>query len=785
LLKIILLTLISINIFALEISLQGAKEKHQAYSTLHIKNKDRFLCQDVKNDFDVVIKIVCAFSNAPSKEFKNTQNNFFKIKTELKNKTFFLIIEPYAKMKLYPIIFDLSKEETIFSPNVKLSKHWMIIGYKQKIPYIKSKVDSDLTINFPFTLNKDNHPYIGSLDIDGKPVHIKRAEDISEYIKIKKLYKEKKYELCLDIINDVIINYPNSIFKTELLFYKVKVYSKLKKYDELIDVAKIYLNEYSSDENIAEMLSLISRAYFKSGFNADADYFFDRLFSEHADSPYVYKGYLYKGEMLEESASFSAAKLMYKKVINETKDIDTAIEAAYKLAYNYMGSSNYKESAKYVKKIIDVKPKYFAKKLEESMDLMYGFVDNGDYISGAYIANAIVSGIKRYDDYYEELLKNIGVWFSKTDKKQEALVALNRYLKEFEDGIFEEEVSIAKDSLFFEVSDANLTTKLYNYDKLIDEYNGDSIGDRAIYEKAKLLIENEKFEEALDVEDKLLTLNSEEYTNISNMITQSAIGTMKNSLKKEECNSVLLISSKYKIELSNEWDSGIYKCAMKGADFTLAKKMADKNLKSKNLNERKKWLYRYIKIDFATGNYSNVIEASKELITLIQDDKNSIYLDVYRYIFDTYHRLENFNKMIEAIINIEKVYKQSYEDIDRYVAVMSVGSDKKDSNLVVEYGEKVLDIQVLSDSYPQSPFIEFTLYQAYIDKTNHNKALDVIKSLNSLDISKNSRARQKYLLGNIYEKLWRDDDAKNAYQEAIDADKESAWAELAKSAKGI
>ena len=38
--------------------------------------------------------------------------------------------------------------------------------------------------------------------------------------------------------------------------------------------------------------------------------------------------------------------------------------------------------------------------------------------------------------------------------------------------------------------------------------------------------------------------------------------------------------------------------------------------------------YRYIKIDFATGNYSDVIDASNELITLIQNDKVSIYFSI-------------------------------------------------------------------------------------------------------------------------------------------------------------
>jgi len=96
-----------------------------------------------------------------------------------------------------------------------------------------------------------------------------------------------------------------------------------------------------------------------------------------------------------------------------------------------------------------------------------------------------------------------------------------------------------------------------------------------------------------------------------------------------------------------------------------------------------------------------------------------------------------------------------------------------------------MQIQNASSSYPQSPFVEFTLYQAYINIDENNKALEVIKSLDNIELSKKDRARQKYMLGTIYTKLWRSDDALKAYDEAIAADENSAWAKLAKSAKEI
>ncbi len=114
---------------------------------------------------------------------------------------------------------------------------------------------------------------------------------------------------------------------------------------------------------------------------------------------------------------------------------------------------------------------------------------------------------------------------------------------------------------------------------------------------------------------------------------------------------------------------------------------------------------------------------------------------------------------------------------------MAIGSDRRDDNLVLKYGHEVMKIQKNSDSYAQSPFVEFALYQAYINRENYNKALETIKSLDIVELSKRDRSSQKYLLGSTYEKLWRGDEAQVAYQESIKADASSAWAKLAEGAK--
>ena len=788
-LKWILFAFLFTNTFALEISLSGAKEDFQNYSTLHITDKKDFLCKEIKNDFKVTTQVICAFSKQSSKKLKKVKNDLFTITTQIKNRTFFLIITPHKKVKLYPMVFDLSKEDSVYNANVKLSKHWMLVGYNDKMPYIKEIVTNDSAIDFPFHLSAHKLPFVGGLDMQGNPVHIKKIRDVSDYITIKELFKEKKYTKCLELIDEIMIEYPNSLFTSEFIFYKIKVHSELEEYESVMELSKVFLREFSADENIPEVLSLVAKAYAINGIATDADYFFDRLFNEHEKSVFTQWGYIYKAGMLESSGASSKALEFYKKALHETQDIDVAATAAYKLAQYYLNTGNKKEAADYVDKILNAKSEFFMNTLLASEEMMYSFAEGEDYKSAAGIAKAILDETGKKYDEHEKLLRDRAIWLSKTDDKQEALDALNEYMQKYPEGLYERDVEIAKDSLFFDDSDQNLSTRLAHYDNLMDTYGDDTIGSRAIYEKAKLLLENEMFREVLDMQESMLSLDIDIYKDVDEIIEESAIGTMKDALKNKECQEVLNISNDYNITLSSEWDEGIYDCSMMGANFLLAKKITSSNLSSKDLKDRKKWLYRHIRVDFRTGNYSDVVEASSELITLIKDNlskkENLEYKNVYRILFDTYQRLEDSDSMIKAITDIEKIYGVSYKDIERYVAVMGIGSQTKNDNLIIKYGSEVVNIQNSSKSYAQSPYVEFTLYQAYTNKDNYNKALEIIKSLNSVELDKNKRARQKYLLGTAYEKLWRNDEAIAAYQEAIDADPTSAWAKLAKDAKDI
>lgn len=772
--------------YALEISLSTGKAKKELYNLLNITNNEPFLCEIQKNEYGQNKNLICTFSKKPKPIFKTVENRFFKIEPKLIDGNFFLIIQAKQKLYFYPIIFDLVKDKETFEPKTTISKRWIVIGYKDELPFIVNTAYNELSINFPFYMDTQPLPYVGGLDLKGNPVHIQNSEDVHAYVKIKELFKNKRYQDCIEQVDNVLELYPNTLFKSELLYYKIKSLFKLKAYDSVIEFSKIFIHEYSSDENIPEILLLIAVSYYKNGLYGDADYFFDRLFSEHQDSIFAKWGYIYKGDMANDGGEYKKAKKYYNKALLSTKSIDVAAAAAFRLADLAITQGEYSRAKIYIDKILHAKDRYFYDHYFDAKQMMQDLVDAKQYLQAAKIDEAILKYMSKHHDDYEYNLRSLGIWLAKTDQKKKALSALDRYIKEFKDGNYIEEVERVKDELFFENVPKDDKALMKKYDELIHTYKDSPIGQKALYEKAKLMLKKKMYSDILQLQKSIEALDETRFKDKDTIIKEAALGLMENALENNQCQIVLDIQKDYNITVSSKWDDRSYECFLKAADYQKAKFIIQRNLKTDNIKEKEKWLYRYAKIDFHTGNYTEAIEVANDLIALDENIDHSQYNDIYRVLFDSYDRLGNFEGMLKTIQKIEELFGLSYKDIDRYVDMVNVGVSKKDDNIIIKYGEKLYKLQNRLHSYAQSPFIEFALYQAYMSKKMYKQALEVIESLlKNVQLSLEEKSRAYYLKGVVLEKMWRDLEAIKAYKNAIEADKNTPWAKLAQSALDI
>ena len=72
----------------------------------------------MKNDFDIVTEVICAFAKRPLAEIETLQNDFFQVNIFIKSDTFFLSIKPHYQIKLIANIFNLTQEYKSFTSNI-------------------------------------------------------------------------------------------------------------------------------------------------------------------------------------------------------------------------------------------------------------------------------------------------------------------------------------------------------------------------------------------------------------------------------------------------------------------------------------------------------------------------------------------------------------------------------------------------------------------------------------------------------------------------------------------
>ncbi|NOQ30659.1 MAG: flagellar protein [Helicobacteraceae bacterium] len=781
--RIIFLLFITYNLsYSLELDVSSGVEAELPISIINIRDDKPFLCQEERDTFDTVKTIICAFERAPRERFKTLNNNFFAVSSIVKDLTFFIKIRAYKKMRLKSIIFDLTKSSDIYEADIKMSKHWVILGYVDKMPFLNDEKTPALGLNLPIELAEYNHPTIGGLDLKGNPIDMQKSDDVSGYMDVKAYFDDKDYEKSLSLTKELMGYFPNTIFFSELLLYKIKSEHKLKMWPEVATDAKEFLRNFSSDDGVAEVLAYMGQAYSKVGQYSDADYFYDRLFDEHAGSYFTCLGMIYKAEQAYDMGQYPLTLEYYKKALYETKDIPLAARAAYLIVQYYIELSKPNEADIYIDKIVKSKDDYFYENFNESVKMTEELSTLEDPKGAAKVMSALLKYSSKKLEDYQEMLRNEAMWWSKTDDKLKAVEVTNKYLEMYPYGMYTDEVAKAKDALFFEPSDRNYTATIDDYNKLINEYAGDSIGTKAIYKKGEYYLENKKYSDVLAMQDRLRALNVEEYPKAAEFVTTSAIEVMKQVLSKKDCNEVIRLSKEYKIELSGEWDVGLYECGMSGGDYALAQRELDKHNADKDIKERSQWLKRKIVLDYKMGNYKEVIKVANDLKILSQSDKNEEYNSVLRELFDSYYATLNSDGMITTIQAIQSYDGLKLQDIDRLTQVATLAVKKNDAAMVVTYATKVMELQAKTKTYTQTPYIEFSLATALMELKKFNQAKKIYIALLERELQPLATSRTYYQIGAIEQIELNDTKAKVAYEKSVQADKNSPWAGLSSDA---
>ncbi len=781
--KLLLLIFFTTQLFSLTIVLNSAKASGKPYAVLHIEDSELVNCQTLPQDLDKEVYL-CKFNKIVKTPIDAKKMPLVDIDFLEKEKEFYIRITPKVKSHILKVQTPLYKSKEVSSNNVKkLVNHWSIFLYEK--PLYPSDPISE-SINFPVIFSKNLKPSIGALDLNGAPISYVQSKDIGLYLDLKRKYKNKKYLDVIEDSKDTVGKYPNTIFKSEFLLYRLRALSIgldeniariANSYDrnEIVSEGKAWIKAFPSDSNIPEVLMLIAKAYLKMGFKSDANYFLDILISEHENSSFTKKAILVFADSLYNSRKKDKAIKLYLDVLYSAKDLDIASEAAIRLSDKEINRGKNKEAKIYLLKVLDANKEYLLKDKKESYKLAKKLALNGLYNTAAKVADVILSGMKKRDEIREDVLKDSGIWHAKANDVEEAYNMLEKYLKEYKYGNYREEVQAALDELFFELKETNTTKLAKYYDELIKKYNN-KIGDRAVLEKAKLLLSQKRYADVLKMQ-KSLEYASDNNSTVKEII-QAASALTKISLKNSDCDSAVGFIEKYSLEL-NKFDKDLtFNCLIRTSRYAKAKELSEQYIKIGSLKNRKIWLENYILALYRLNKYKKVEEVGDDILKISKSIKENPSRDTLQMIFFSYIKLAKFEKAIEIAKYIDKLAPNDLKNADVFIEIIKRAKDDRNDLLLVEYANKIIALQKKYKANAYTPEVELSLIGALQRLDRVKDALTIAEELIGKEISLKQKIRAYYSAGELSMKLNQNSKAKEYFTKCKNINVDSSWKDI-------
>jgi tetratricopeptide (TPR) repeat protein len=524
---------------------------------------------------------------------------------------------------------------------------------------------------------------------------------------------------------------------------------------------------------------IIASAYSHLGINAEAKYYFDRILTEHPDNKFAKLAMIYIGDEKSSNGDNKNAIKLYKDALYQTSDIKIASVAASRLAYKFLEQGNKVKAQEFYEKVLRANPKYLVKSEFDGYKLAKELADKELYIIAKEIGDIIITkiGDNKLHDIYENVLKDTAYWFEMDKSPQRAYDLYHRYLNEFPFGDFISFVNTRLDYLFFDMPDSNQTKMLAKYDELIERYGVGDIASKALYNKAKLLFDMKKYQDILNLKEKILAIDEDIAPDKNDTVNSAGVQLAIEFLKEKRCTDAVKLKREYNISFSNDYDKDLAYCALKTTDYRLAIDLAERNLnRISDKNEKLDWTKLYFKALIDELDLYKAIDVGRGLIKLSVElgdtaGEKSIY-----DIFKAYMKLKKYDEAKRVSDEIEKRFVNDFHNIDTFKALVNLASKNGDNEMLLKYAKKIIDLQNMYSSYVESPQIELSYMNTLMNINRVQDAIDFGKDIKNLDDE--NKIRFKYLVGTAYQKLEEPELAKSTFEDCVNIKAESSWKSL-------
>ena len=764
--------------FGLEFYINSGREDSRDFAVLNLVDSKPFVCQEKYNRESEVESIVCEFDSNLISRFSKTNTLFFEIIPEIGENKFFLKIIPKNKIKLFNTGINLASHNPIPQERSTESTRWQIVGYKEKIPFLLERESEGL--NFPISFDE---PYlgVGVLDFRMRPMDNEVGQDKDYFLNIQSLLEKKSYQEALNNIDEMLQNYPETIFKRDILFMKLKALQNLQNqedYEEIMALGKAWLNAYPADIHVPEVLLLMAENYAKMNFFEEASYYYDRLFKEYKDDKYELLARLSYGEKIFKRGDKKRALELYQSVLNQTQDLEIASLASLLLGEYYKDAGESKQAQDYLKNILDANPQYFTKDVAKNYAILQKWAESNIYEIPAQVAEVMFLSLKDDDlPFYRPLLKDMAQWYDKSGNLQKAHHYYQMLLQNPKDEAEEKEIQALDDTLLLNYEDNNATKRLEHYDYVIKTYQGKNEEKEAWNKKAETLYELQRYQDVFDIRDVLGEDNS---------IVLKAVGELtRESLKQNKCKEAAYYGSLYgkKIPLNAQEKIQLFDCLYENRQFIPALEIAKEQLQgAKTPNEKEDWLYRLAWSEYSVQDYPKAILASRDAVKMLSKEK---YNDGLWVLFMALEQEGRREEAFEFLPILEEKLKDDVKMIEIYRVMLLDALNKRDDTAIKIYGNHLLALQEKYQKYEYSPWVELSLVEALNREGKFQESLEILQKAQTHIVAPKEQIQIFYLQGYLNAKIGKIEEAFTSYDKCEAIKEQSPWKNLCIEAKKL
>ncbi|WP_297813977.1 flagellar functional protein [uncultured Helicobacter sp.] len=782
-----LVLFIANSIFGLEFYINSGREENSNFAVLSLLNNIPFSCMEFYNRESEVSEIVCKFDSSLLSRFQRSETLFFSISPENfedNAQGFFLKIKPKSgkKIKLYNTEFSLISGKSIPQEHNEKSKRWQILGYENKIPFLNDQPSNGL--NFPIVF-KNDLPRIGVLDVQMRPMNNEVGVDKDYFLRIQFLIAEESYTEALSAVDEMLGLYPNTIFKRDVLYFKIVALDGLGKeenYEDTMLLAKAWLEAYPTDIHVPQALFILAKTYAKMNFFEEAKYYYDRLFNEHKGDKYELLARLDYGDNLYIRGDRKVVLTMYESTLNETTDLDIASLASILLGDYYRKADNKVEAEKYLKNVLDANKNYFLKDIPKYYNMLQGWADSGIYDVPSQVAEVMFETLEDKDNpLYLPLLKSLAIWFDKAGNLKKAHQYYQLLLKETESDAERREIQNLDDSLLLNYNEDNATKRLEHYDYVLQNYQGKEEAKKALEKKAQTLYELGNYQEIFAIREELEQELGENHT----ILLDALSALIRNSLKAENCKEVAYYGSLYgeKIPLHSRERLQVVDCLRENGQYSVAQKIAQiESQNAKTPMEKEDWIYRLAWVQYEMQDYPKAALAARDTLSLLS---NPAYNDSAWVLFMSLSKQGRNDEAFKILPILEDKLKEDNKMIEVYKEILQNALSNKDDTAIKVYANKLIALQKQHKRFEYSPWVELGMVESLNREGKFQESLDLLKEAQTHISNGNEQIQIYYLQGYLNDKLGNKNAAIESYSQCESVQVESLWKNLCIDAKRL